>query len=105
MIRPSDQFRDQVDRSFRAYAENMDGGGMTCKFCGHLFGKRTSISRIKLHLSGVTAVVLRFVNMFQKKFKMQPVQQLMALQKKKLKTVAGSSNNEVANAISASAQE
>ena len=52
------------------------------------------------------AVVLRFVNMFQKKFKMQPVQQLMALQKKKkLKTVAGSSNNEVANAISASAQE
>ena len=40
---------------------------------------------------------------------MQPLQQLMVLQKrkekKKLKTVAGSSNDEVTNAISASAQE
>ena len=39
---------------------------------------------------------------------MQPLQQLMVLQKrkkKKLLTVAGSSNDEVTNAVSASAQE
>ncbi|XP_073263058.1 uncharacterized protein [Populus alba] len=32
----------------------MDDGRMRCKFCGHLFAKGTSISRIKFHLAGVT---------------------------------------------------
>uniref|UniRef100_A0A6N2LQU7 NB-ARC domain-containing protein n=1 Tax=Salix viminalis TaxID=40686 RepID=A0A6N2LQU7_SALVM len=44
MVRPNDPFWNDV--------EDMNDGSMKCKFCGHLFAKDTSISRIKWHLSG-----------------------------------------------------
>ncbi|KAJ6951192.1 hypothetical protein NC653_040546 [Populus alba x Populus x berolinensis] len=53
MIRPHDQVRDQVDKTFWAYVEKIDDGRMGCKFCGHLFAQDTTISRIKCHFSGL----------------------------------------------------
>jgi disease resistance protein RPS2 len=44
MVRPNDPFWNHV--------EDMNDGSMKCKFCGHLFAKDTSISRIKWHFSG-----------------------------------------------------
>ncbi|XP_034902829.1 probable disease resistance protein At4g27220 isoform X2 [Populus alba] len=44
MVRPNDPFWNHV--------EDMNDGSMKCKFCGHLFSKDTSISRIKWHFSG-----------------------------------------------------
>ncbi|KAI5554520.1 hypothetical protein BDE02_19G019600 [Populus trichocarpa] len=44
MVRPNDPFWNDV--------EDMNDGSMKCKFCGHLFAKDTSISRIKWHFSG-----------------------------------------------------
>ncbi|XP_034897065.1 putative disease resistance protein At4g10780 isoform X2 [Populus alba] len=44
MVRPNDPFWNHV--------EDMNDGSMKCKFCGHLFAKYTSISRIKWHFSG-----------------------------------------------------
>ncbi|KAG5224068.1 disease resistance protein [Salix suchowensis] len=46
MVRTNDSFWNDV--------EDMNDGSMKCKFCGHLFAKGTSISRIKWHLSGET---------------------------------------------------
>ncbi|XP_034903984.1 disease resistance protein At4g27190-like [Populus alba] len=40
------------DDPFWKEVEDMNGGSMKCKFCGHLFANGTSISRIKWHLSG-----------------------------------------------------
>ena len=40
------------DDPFWNEVEDMNDGSMKCKFCGHLFAKGTSISRIKWHLSG-----------------------------------------------------
>uniref|UniRef100_A0A6N2N2A8 BED-type domain-containing protein n=1 Tax=Salix viminalis TaxID=40686 RepID=A0A6N2N2A8_SALVM len=45
-VRPNDPFWN--------YVEDMNDGSKMCKFCGHLFAKDTSISRIKWHLSGET---------------------------------------------------
>jgi disease resistance protein RPS2 len=42
------------DEPFWNDVEEIDNGRKKCKFCGHEFAKDTSISRIKLHLSGVT---------------------------------------------------
>ncbi|KAG5224077.1 disease resistance protein [Salix suchowensis] len=46
MVRSNDPFWNDV--------EDMNDGRLKCKFCGHLFAKDTSISRIKWHLSGET---------------------------------------------------
>uniref|UniRef100_A0A6N2KCZ8 Uncharacterized protein n=1 Tax=Salix viminalis TaxID=40686 RepID=A0A6N2KCZ8_SALVM len=95
-----------VDR-FWEYAEMMDDGRKRCRFCGHEFAKKTSITRIKSHLAGVKRGGARICGKVP-----QDVQDaaLAAIPidgppEKKLKTVAGSSNNEVTNAISASAQQ
>jgi disease resistance protein RPS2 len=40
------------DDQFQAYVEENNVGKKKCKFCGHLFAFRTSISRIKWHWSG-----------------------------------------------------
>lgn len=45
MVRSTDPFWNDV--------EVMNDGSMICKFCGHLFSQKTSITRIKWHLSGV----------------------------------------------------
>ncbi|KAG5224292.1 disease resistance protein [Salix suchowensis] len=95
MVRSDDPFWNDV--------EDMNNGGMKCKFCGHLFAENTSISRIKWHLSGVKG---RGVKICQKV--PQEVQNAVRAAiidgppEKKLKTVAGSSNNEATEAISSS---
>ena len=96
MLRKNDPVLHHVDRSFWEYAEKMDDGRMGCKFCGHVFAKCTSISRIKLHLAGVKHRGVRICGKVP-----QDVQEaaLEAIDdgppEKKLKTGAGSSNNEV----------
>ncbi|XP_073262954.1 uncharacterized protein [Populus alba] len=40
------------DDPFWKEVKDMNDGSMKCKFCGHLFAKDTSISRIKWHFSG-----------------------------------------------------
>uniref|UniRef100_A0A6N2M3N1 Uncharacterized protein n=1 Tax=Salix viminalis TaxID=40686 RepID=A0A6N2M3N1_SALVM len=92
-----------VDRSFWNHVEKMDD--VMVYFVG--VSKATSISRIKFHLAGVKGRGVRICGKVP-----QDVQDaaLAAIPidgppEKKLKTVAGSSNNEVTNAISASAQE
>jgi disease resistance protein RPS2 len=74
MVRSNDPFWRHV--------EDMNDGSVKCEFCGHLFAKDTSISRIKWHLSGVKGRDVKICKKFQKKFKMQPLQQSMALSKK-----------------------
>ncbi|KAL9381640.1 hypothetical protein Peur_024675 [Populus x canadensis] len=54
MLRRDGPVLHRVDTSFWEYVEKMDGGRKRCNFCRHLFAKGTSISRIKLHLAGVT---------------------------------------------------
>uniref|UniRef100_A0A6N2KGP9 Uncharacterized protein n=1 Tax=Salix viminalis TaxID=40686 RepID=A0A6N2KGP9_SALVM len=106
MFRQNDPILHHVDRSFWEYVEKMDGGRMSCKFCGHEFAKYTSISRIKHHLAGVKGRGVRICGQVP-----QDVQDaaLAAIDdgppEKKLKTGAGSSNNEVTNIISPSAQQ
>ncbi|KAG5223818.1 disease resistance protein [Salix suchowensis] len=95
MPRQNDPVLHHDDRSFWEYIEIMDDGRKSCTFCGHVFAKDTAITRIKFHLAQVEG---------------RDVQEaaLAAIDgpaKKKLKTRAGSSNNKVTNAISASAQE
>ncbi|KAG5224313.1 disease resistance protein [Salix suchowensis] len=96
MIRPSDQFRGLVDRSFWEYVEKMDGGSMTCKFCGHLFSQHTSISRIKLHLSGVTGRGVKICGQVPQDVQDAARAAIDGPPEKKLKTVAGSSNGVMA---------
>ncbi|KAG5224289.1 disease resistance protein [Salix suchowensis] len=96
MIRPSDQFRGLVDISFWEYVEKMDGGSMTCKFCGHLFSQHTSISRIKLHLSGVTGRGVKICGQVPQDVKDAARAAIDGPPEKKLKTVAGSSNGVMA---------
>ncbi|KAG5223821.1 disease resistance protein [Salix suchowensis] len=96
MIRPSDQFRGLVDRSFWEYVEKMDGGSMTCKFCGHLFSQHTSISRIKLHLSGVTGRGVKICGQVTQDVQDAARAAIDGPPEKKLKTVAGSSNGVMA---------
>uniref|UniRef100_A0A6N2KAG6 Uncharacterized protein n=1 Tax=Salix viminalis TaxID=40686 RepID=A0A6N2KAG6_SALVM len=106
MLRQNDPVLHHVDRSFWEYVEKMDGGRMSCKFCGHEFAKDTSISRIKHHLAGVKRRGVRICGKVPRDVQDAA---LAAIDdgppEKKLKTVASSSNNEVTNAISASAQE
>uniref|UniRef100_A0A3N7F8Y2 Uncharacterized protein n=1 Tax=Populus trichocarpa TaxID=3694 RepID=A0A3N7F8Y2_POPTR len=45
MVGSNDPFRNYVE-------ERADGGRMKCKFCPHTYAIKTSISRIKWHLSG-----------------------------------------------------
>uniref|UniRef100_A0A6N2M6W5 Uncharacterized protein n=1 Tax=Salix viminalis TaxID=40686 RepID=A0A6N2M6W5_SALVM len=100
MLRKNNPVLHHDDRSFWKYVEKMDDGHMVCKFCGHGFAKDTSISRIKFHLAGVKGRGVRICGQVP-----QDVQDaaLAAIPidgppEKKLKNVAGSSNNEVTNA-------
>ncbi|KAJ6854506.1 disease resistance protein [Populus alba x Populus x berolinensis] len=94
------------DPSFWEYVEKMDGGGMTCTFCGHFFSQGTSITRIKLHLAGVKRQGVKICKKVPEEVRDAACDAVNnSPPEKKLKTVAGSSSNEVANAISASTQE
>jgi hypothetical protein len=97
MSRPNDPFWE--------YVEKMDGDSMRCKFCGHLFAKGTSIWRIKSHLSGLEGRGVKICAQVPQDVQDAARAAIDGPPEKKLKTVAGSSNNEVTNAISASAQE
>jgi len=98
MSRPNDPFWE--------YVEKMDGGGsMTCTFCGHCFSQGTSVTRIKLHLAGVKGRGVKICENVPEEVRDAACEAIDVPPEKKLKTVAGSSSNEVANAISASTQE
>ncbi|KAG5223865.1 disease resistance protein [Salix suchowensis] len=100
MLRKNNPVLHHDDKPFWKHAEKMDDGRIVCKFCGQVFAKDTSISRIKFHLAGVTRRGVRICGIVP-----QDVQDaaLAAIPidgplEKKLKTGAGSSNNEVTNA-------
>jgi len=105
MLRQNDPVLHHVDRSFWEYVEKMDNGRMRCKFCGHLFAKGTSISRIKFHLAGVTGRGVKTCGPVPPDVQDAALAAIDGPPEKKLKNVAGSSNNDVTNAISASAQQ
>ncbi|XP_010999667.1 PREDICTED: probable disease resistance protein At1g61300, partial [Populus euphratica] len=105
MLRQNDPVSHHVDRSFWEYVEKMDDGRMSCKFCGHCFAKGTSISRIKLHLAGVTGRGVKICGQVPQDVQDAALAAIDGPPEKKLKTVAGSSNNDVTNEISASAQQ
>ncbi|KAI9376871.1 hypothetical protein POPTR_019G011826v4 [Populus trichocarpa] len=95
------------DPPFWEYVEKMDGGGMTCTFCGHFFSEGTSITRIKLHLARKKGRGVKICENVPPEVHDAACEAAVdnSPPKKKLKTVAGSSSNEAANAISASTQE
>ncbi|KAI5554474.1 hypothetical protein BDE02_19G015900 [Populus trichocarpa] len=98
MSRPNDPFWE--------YVEKMDGGGsMTCTFCGHCFSQGTSVTRIKMHLAKVKGRGVKICKKVPHEVRDAACEAIDVPPEKKLKTVAGSSSNEVANAISASTQE
>ncbi|XP_061944419.1 uncharacterized protein LOC133668529 isoform X1 [Populus nigra] len=97
MSRPNDRFWE--------YVEKMDGGSMTCTFCGHCFSQGTSVTRIKLHLAKVKGRGVKICENVPPEVRDAACEAIDGPPEKKLKTVAGSSTNEVANAISASTQE
>ncbi|XP_052305745.1 disease resistance protein At4g27190-like isoform X3 [Populus trichocarpa] len=105
MLRQNDPVLHHVDRSFWEYVEKMDDGRMRCKFCGHCFAERTSISRIKLHLAGVTGRGVKTCGQVPPDVQDAALAAIDGPQEKKLKTLAGSSNNDVTNEISPSAQQ
>ncbi|KAI5554467.1 hypothetical protein BDE02_19G015200 [Populus trichocarpa] len=97
MVRSNDPFWNDV--------EDMNDGSMKCKFCGHPFAKDTSISRIKWHLSGVKSRGVKICKHVPEEVQDAARAAIDGPLEKKRKTAAGSSNNEVINPISASAQE
>ncbi|KAJ6857971.1 hypothetical protein NC652_040488 [Populus alba x Populus x berolinensis] len=105
MLRQNDPVSHHVDISFWEYVEKMDDGRMRCKFCRHLFAKGTSISRIKFHLAGVTGRGVKTCGPVPQDVQDAAFAAIDGPPEKKLKTVAGSSNNDVTNEISASAQQ
>ncbi|KAG5223378.1 disease resistance protein [Salix suchowensis] len=94
-----------VDRSFWNHVEKMDDGRKGCKYCGRLFPKDTSIWRIKFHLAGVKGHGVKICGKVPQDVQDAALTAIHGPPEKKLKTVAGLSNNEVTNAISSSAQE
>nr|XP_034897062.1 probable disease resistance protein At4g27220 [Populus alba] len=97
MVRSNDPFWRHV--------EDMNDGSVKCEFCGHPFAKDTSISRIKWHLSGVKGRDVKICKNVPEEVQNAALAAIDGPLEKKLKTVAGSSNNEVTNAISTSSQE
>jgi len=92
MSRPKDPFWNHV--------EDKNGGSMKCKFCGHEFAKSTSVTRIKLHLSGERGRGVKICKDVPEE--VQGIAFLAILDGtpgRKRKTVAGSRNNEVTIAI------
>jgi len=85
MVRSNDPFWNDV--------EDMNNGGMKCKFCGHLFAENTSISRIKWHLSGVKGRGVKICEKVPEEVRNVVRAAMDGPPEKKLKTVAGSSNN------------
>uniref|UniRef100_A0A6N2KBL4 C2H2-type domain-containing protein n=1 Tax=Salix viminalis TaxID=40686 RepID=A0A6N2KBL4_SALVM len=77
--------------SFGDYVEKLDDSPFKCKFCGYKFDAATFISRSKWHLSGVKGQGVKICDKV-------PEQVQDAAR-------AASSNNDVANPISASAEE
>jgi disease resistance protein RPS2 len=76
----------------------MDDGRMKCKLCRQLFAQGTSISRIKFHLSGVKGRGVKICEDVPKEVQDAALAAIDGPPEKKLKTVAGSSSNEVPNA-------
>ncbi|KAL9344240.1 hypothetical protein Peur_061915 [Populus x canadensis] len=90
---------------FWEHVQDMNDGSMRCKFCGHLFAKDTSISRIKCHLSGMRGRGVKICKDVPEEVQDAALATIDGPPEKILKTVAGSSNNEATNTIAASAQE
>jgi hypothetical protein len=97
MVRSTDRFWNDV--------EDMNNGGKKCNFCGHLFSQNTSISRIKWHLSGVKRHGVKICENVPEEVQDAARAAIDGPPEKRNKNEAGSSNNEVTNAISAPAKE
>ncbi|KAL9381673.1 hypothetical protein Peur_024708 [Populus x canadensis] len=90
MSRPNDPFWE--------YVEKMDGGSMTCTFCGHCFSQGTSVTRIKLHLAGLKGRGVKTCKNVPQEVRDAAWEAVNnSPPEKKLKTAPGSSNNEVTN--------
>nr|XP_034925326.1 probable disease resistance protein At4g27220 [Populus alba] len=97
MVRSADPFWNDV--------EDMNNDRMKCRFCGHLFSRKTSISRIKWHLSGLKRRGVKICENVPKEVQDAARAAIDGPPEKRNKYEAGSSNNEVTNAISAPATE
>ncbi|XP_061943841.1 uncharacterized protein LOC133668116 [Populus nigra] len=97
MVRSTDPFWNDV--------EDMNNGGMKCRFCGHLFSRKTSISRIKWHLSGLKKRGVKICEKVPEEVQDAARAAIDGSPEKRNKYEAGSSSNEVTNAISAPAKE
>nr|XP_034925317.1 uncharacterized protein LOC118056972 [Populus alba]XP_034925318.1 uncharacterized protein LOC118056972 [Populus alba] len=88
MVRSTDPFWNDV--------EVMNDGSMKSKFCGHLFSQRTSISRIKWHLSGVRGRGVKICEKVPEEVQDAARAAMDGPPEKRNKYEAGSSNNEAA---------
>ncbi|XP_034925314.1 probable disease resistance protein At4g27220 [Populus alba] len=94
----------QID-PFWNHVEKLDDGSFKCTFCGCEFAAATSISRIKWHLSGVRGRGVKICEKVPEEVQDAARAAIDGPPEKRNKYEAGSSNNEVTNAISAPAKE
>jgi hypothetical protein len=87
MVRSNDLFWNNV--------EDMNNGGMKCKFSGHLFSENTSIYRIKWHLSGVKGRGVKICEEVPEEVQNVVRAAMDDTPDRKLKTVAGSGNIDI----------
>jgi disease resistance protein RPS2 len=97
MVRQNDPFWNHV--------EKLDAGSFKCTFCGCEFAAATSISRIKWHLSGVRGRGVKICEKVPEEVQDAARAAIDGPPEKRNKYEAGSSNNEVTNAISAPAKD
>ncbi|KAG5223935.1 disease resistance protein [Salix suchowensis] len=90
---------------FWDYVEKLDDAGpFNCTFCGYKFSAATSVSRIKWHLSGVKGRGVKICEKVPGDVQDSAREAIDGPPEKKHKAIEGSSNNELANTISTSAQ-
>jgi hypothetical protein len=77
----------------------MKDGRMKCQFCGHLFSRNTSISRIKWHLSGESGHGVKICEDVPQEVQEAAGAAIDGTPGRKRKTVSGSRNNEGTIAI------
>jgi hypothetical protein len=90
---------------FWDYVEKLDDDLFKCIFCAYKFVAATSVSRIKWHLSGLKGRGVKLCDKVPEKVQDAARAAVDGPPEKKHKVIAGSSNNDVNNAISTSAQE
>ncbi|KAL9344266.1 hypothetical protein Peur_061941 [Populus x canadensis] len=85
--------------TFWNHVQDMKDGRMKCQFCGHLFSRNTSISRIKWHLSGESGHGVKICEDVPQEVQEAAGAAIDGTPGRKRKTVSGSRNNEGTIAI------